>query len=352
MTSAQERGMQYFSQNNYGIFPSKNIDWFFISGIPLVAIISGLFVSAYEEYFLLVLMLDLWLLGYHHVISTYTRIGFDAKSIKEHWLLLLPLPIVVFGSVASVYHFGGAIVLGSLYLYWQWYHYTRQSEGISKSYAAKYIDKNFPHSRFNRFLFYLVPLTSFGYMVSAGPTEFLGIPIFTLHLDEEFRLILLGITLLATGIWLISGTKAFLKKHISFFYYFYMLSHFAIYLIAYTYISEINYCWLTINIWHNAQYIGFVWLFNRKKFASGVSKQHLVVSYISQPNRVFIYLGSCLVASIGIYWLVDSVISIFGGADKLALVFIVYSAINFHHYIVDSQIWKLRKPHIEKTITQ
>ena len=29
---------------------------------------------------------------------------------------------------------------------------------------------------------------------------------------------------------------------------------------------------------------------------------------------------------------------------------VIYSAINFHHYIVDSYIWKMRKPSIQKTM--
>ena len=35
-------------------------------------------------------------------------------------------------------------------------------------------------------------------------------------------------------------------------------------------------------------------------------------------------------------------------AVPMALV--IYSAINFHHYIVDSYIWKMRKPAIQKTM--
>lgn len=338
--------------SNTGIFPNIRGDALFIIAIPAIAIFSGIFVSHFPHHFMLVLMLDLWLLGYHHVISTYTRIGFDTKSFREHWMLTLPLPVAVFCSVFLLYNFGGAIVIGSVYLYWQWYHYSRQSDGIAKSYGFKCTDKSFVCSPVNRLIFYMVPFTSFIYMVSDGPSHFLNIPIFTVTLPIEVRWTLLAVSFIASLYWLIIGTKALLEKQITGFYFTYMLSHFGIYLVAYTLLSDINYSWLTINIWHNAQYIGFVWLFNRKKYLAGIDRQHLFVSYISQPNRFFIYMGSCLLISLGIYWLVDQIINLSSGKHNIAMIFIVYSAINFHHYIVDSKIWKLRKHHIQKTITE
>lgn len=350
MNSAQSSSIFAQTSRHSGIFPNINGDIFFIAGIAAIAIISGLFVSFFPDYFFAVLTLDLWLLGYHHVISTYTRIGSDLVSIKQHWLLLLPLPIMVFTAVYTVYQLGGTVLLGSMYLYWQWYHYTRQSEGIAKAYGAKCTDKLFSREPVNRLLFYIVPLCSFTYMISAGPTHFLTIPIFSFTLVPPLRWLLAIICVTAAAVWLIKAFSALKKKQISAMYFGYTLSHFCIYLVAYVVISEINHCWLTINIWHNAQYIGFVWLFNRKRFAQGIVKQHLIISYISQPNRLFIYLGSCLILSITIYWLVDIAIWQFSMNNSLMMFFIVYSAINFHHYIVDSQIWKLRKPQIQNTI--
>ncbi|MGI5308342.1 hypothetical protein [Rheinheimera sp. WS51] len=338
--------------NKTGLFPHQKADIFFILVIPALAIIVGAFVSVRPDYFLLILMLNLWLLGYHHVISTFTRIGFDTNSIKEHWKLLFPLPVFVLIAVLTIYQMGGAIILGSVYLYWQWYHYSRQSEGVAKAYSFKCADSNFARSTINRTMFYTVPFTTFFYMISGGPEYFLNIPILTISLSTELRLILMIISFSAALLWLIKGLIALAQKKISFLYYIYTLSHYSIYLTAYIFITEIDYSWLTINIWHNAQYIGFVWLFNRKKYSSGIDKKHLIISYISQPNRFFIYFGSCLILSLAVYWAVNQSINQFSGDNKIALIFIVYAAINFHHYIVDSQIWKLRKPQIKKTLTE
>ena len=213
------------STNRAGIFPTGYGELLFIAGVPAIAIVSGIFVSHFPKYFLLVLMLNLWLLGYHHVISTYTRIASNIESIKQHWILLLPLPLLVFFSVYVLYQSGGAIVLGSLYLYWQWYHYTRQSEGIAKSYGLKCHDPSFSRTSENRILFYQVPLTSFIYMLSRGQNDFLGIPIFSLELPEQSRYMLLLLSCSGSLIWLLLSVKALSQNRISVMYFCYLLSH-------------------------------------------------------------------------------------------------------------------------------
>ena len=60
-----------------GLLRSPDFDMFFIAGIPLLAIATGLLVNYNNDLFLPVLAADLWLLGYHHVVATYTRLAFD-----------------------------------------------------------------------------------------------------------------------------------------------------------------------------------------------------------------------------------------------------------------------------------
>ena len=66
----------------------------------------------------------------------------------------------------------------------------------------------------------------------------------------------------------------------------YPLSHFAVFATGYLWIGDITYGWLAINVWHNAQYILFVWLFNTRRFKDGVDPEARFLSYISQPNRL------------------------------------------------------------------
>ena len=102
-----------------------------------LALLSGLIVIARPDLFIYVLVADLWLLGYHHVISTFTRLAFDKNSFNENRALIVYLFPAVAAGVCLLAFFVGAWVITTIYLYWQWFHYTRQSWGISQVYRAK-----------------------------------------------------------------------------------------------------------------------------------------------------------------------------------------------------------------------
>ncbi|WP_345198751.1 hypothetical protein [Kistimonas scapharcae] len=339
-----------FSQQQ--LFPAIFGDYLFVYFIPLIAITCGFYAYFVPERFEWILIADLWLLGYHHVISTFTRIGFDKKSAREHWFFLVPLPLMIITVVCLIYSFTNAALIGSVYLYWQWYHYSRQSEGVAKSYGMKGQCKVFATNSGQRIAFYLVPLTTFVYMISAGHSHFLGIPIWTIIFPDSVRLALLAICFGAIIYWMINGTRALLRKEITPFYFGYVLTHFVIYTVSYVVINDINCSWLTINIWHNAQYIGFVWLFNRKRYAAGIEKDHHAISFLSQPGRLLIYLGTCLTLSTVVYFNLETIVTATTLSTGLPLALLIYATINFHHYIVDSQIWKLRKPSIQKNLLE
>ncbi len=45
--------------------------------------------------FVPILLADLWILGYHHVIATFLRLGLDAQTRATHALLWLLLPAML-----------------------------------------------------------------------------------------------------------------------------------------------------------------------------------------------------------------------------------------------------------------
>ena len=119
----------------------------------------------------------------------------------------------------------------------------------------------------------------------------------------------------------------------------YMLTHIVIFGIAYVWTSDITFGWLMIDIWHNAQYILFVWLFNNRRFANGVDAQARFLSYISQSGRMWLYLLVCLgvtgVVYLGVLRAVDWLL-----LASLSATIVLYQIVNFHHYIVDALIWR------------
>jgi hypothetical protein len=125
----------------------------------------------------------------------------------------------------------------------------------------------------------------------------------------------------------------------------YVLTHLTIFGVGYLAIDHINHGWLVLNVWHNCQYILTVWMFNQNRFKSGVDSKHRFLSYLSQRNNFPIYLGVCVLLSTVIYsallysleWI--TLVT----ATSLPLVAVAFQAINFHHYLVDAVIWKVRR---------
>jgi hypothetical protein len=337
-----------------GLLRNPQFDGFFVIGIPLIAIASGFLVTYDNDLFLPILAADLWILGYHHVISTYTRLAFDKQSFIEHRALILYLLPAVAIAVIALATLGGAWIVSTVYLYWQWWHYTRQSEGISKAYARKSSDKELGNPLILRAAFYAVPVTGILALSARSPAQFLYIPLRTLSVADIVVSAAMLVTVALLVMWLIEQVKAYRRGKLAVPYVVYVVSHFAIYYFAYIHFKEINYGWLTVNIWHNAQYILFVWLFNNRRFDGKTSDTQKFLSTISQTGKFWLYIATCLTISTLVYFLITSVLS-----DAISSAFaltatmtslIIYQTINFHHYIVDSLIWKLRKPKIQKTL--
>jgi hypothetical protein len=120
--------------------------------------------------------------------------------------------------------------------------------------------------------------------------------------------------------------------------------------VSYVAIDDITTGWLVINVWHNAQYIAFVWLFNSNQFRGGVNQQQLALSWLSQERRWPIYLLACLALTGVVYSSINASNGYFANFTLVPLVVVVYQGLNFHHYIVDSIIWKLRKRDVQSTL--
>jgi hypothetical protein len=329
---------------------SARFDRLFVLGIPLLALAVGALALGFPDYFLLILTLDLALLGYHHVISTYTRLLFDLKSARRHWALLLPLPVAVFAGVCLLAGWAGVAAITTLYMHWQWYHYTRQSEGINKAYGMKTRSVQAGGAGFNRALFYLVPAAAFLMMSARPDATFLGVEVWKLPMPQWAASAVLAAAFAGLAWWLALQWRALRAGTLGKLHFAYLCSHYAIYLVSYVAIQDITTGWLVINVWHNAQYIAFVWLFNSNQFKGGIDRQQLALSWLSQEGRWPVYLMACVALTGVVYQSIDAASGYFSSYTLMPLVVIVYQGLNFHHYIVDSLIWKLRKQEVQHSL--
>jgi hypothetical protein len=322
-----------------GWLRSREFDASFIFGAAALALTSGLLAALIPALFVPILLLDLWLLGYHHVVATYTRLCFDKKSFAEHQALVLWLPLGVVVAVMALFLAVGAWALATIYLYWQWFHYTRQSWGISNAYRRKAGGLAIPTPRLDLAAMYLLPLWGILHRSHQAPETFLGVELRVLPVPALVVDVVGVAAIVALVLWTATRIIAWRNGRLPLAHTAYIASHFLIFYVGYIGIEQINPGWLVLNVWHNAQYVLFVWLFNTNRFRSGIDPEARFLSTISQPKNAWRYFGCCLAISTLMYGAIQA-------AVPLGVVVVVYQTINFHHYVVDALIWKLRRKEV------
>src|SRR5262245_24657200 len=113
------------SQRQIGWLRGPAFDLTLILGAALLALGAGAIIVAVPETFSFILLVDLWFLGYHHVVATFTRLTFDIESFKQHKFLIVWVPIILVAVLVPLVLAIGPWILATMYLYWQWFHYTR-----------------------------------------------------------------------------------------------------------------------------------------------------------------------------------------------------------------------------------
>ena len=317
-------------------------DLSYVVGLAAVAILSGWFVVANPKLFPAIFVINAWLLGYHHVISTFTRLTFDTESLREHRFLVTWMPLIVLTCVAAACLLFGAWILTTTYLYWQWWHYTRQSYGVSRIYQRK---AGVPDDLIYKLVIYALPAWGILHRSYQAPEKFLFLEVKVIPVPLWLVTLAGAATLVVVAWWVAHTVKAWLEGNFSISHTLYLCSHLMVFGAGYLWIDNINHGWLVLNIWHNSQYILTVWMFNNNRFKNGIDRKHHLLSYISQSSHLPMYFAVCLLLSTGIYaglrysldWLALLT------ATSVPLMAIVFQTVNFHHYLVDAFIWKVRR---------
>jgi len=331
---------------------SSRFDLSFIIGVAVAALASGALVVVWPNLFFVVLMLDLWLLGYHHVVSTFTRLAFDSESFREHRFLVLGLPWLVIAATALAAYVVGPWALATTYLYWQWFHYTRQSYGIMRMYSRKVGTLTSADDTVNLWFLYMLPFLGIVFRSFQSPTAFLGLPIKCIPIPSSLLWMTAGGTAITTVWWLAHQLISWRRGTMPNVLVMYLLSHAAVFSVGYLLIDSIDHGWLVINIWHNAQYILIVWLYNTNRFKRGFDPDHPFLSVLSQarPLNAVTYFLTCLFISTIAYQVIIYTTDVSGVEAVVPMALILYQTINFHHYIVDGLIWKVRKKKLQSTM--
>jgi hypothetical protein len=337
------------NRHRAGWLRSVSFDSTYIVGIAALAVVSGLAVVSNPALFTTVFLLNAWLLGYHHVVSTFTRLTFDSDSLKEHRFLVTWLPLIVLAAVVVACFALGTWILTTVYLYWQWWHYTRQSYGVSRIYQRK---AGLNNDLLNKLVIYALPVWGILHRSSQAPEQFLFTEVRVIPVPLWLVAVAGSLTLLVLGWWVAQTIRDWFLGSVSVAHTLYLCSHVLIFGVGYLAIDNINHGWLVLTIWHNCQYIMTVWMFNNNRFKGVADQKHRFLSSISQRNRVFTYLAVCLLLSTVTYGLLKYSLGwiALATATSLPLFTVAFQAINFHHYVVDAVIWKVRRKPIQQNL--
>lgn len=320
---------------------SRRFDLCLVAGTAALGIAAG--VAAVTERAVIVPLIaaDLWLLAYPHVVATYTRLCFDRASLRQHLGLVTWLPVVVLLATLALAGAFGAWILTSTYFYWQWWHYTRQSWGIAQIYRRKAGADAAGPDRLYRAAFFLLPLWGVVARSAGGDTRFIGVPLRVIPVAEPVVTITAAAAVVALAAWTATRVAAWVRGELAVAHTLYVASHVAVFAVGYLVIPGITGGWLVMNVWHNAQYLLFVWHFNNKRFAGGVDPSAVSLSTLCQTRNAWRYALACVALSTAAY----------GGLETFGFATVaVAQAINFHHYVVDGVIWKVRARPIRETL--
>ncbi|SDM99898.1 hypothetical protein [Polaromonas sp. JS666] len=326
--------------------------WFdrlFLFGTVGIALVLGALAMISPAMFLAVVLVDVWLFASPHVIATYTRIGFDKAHVKKHWFLIFGLPPIVLVGVTMValaYELGG---LFTLYFIAQTYHVTRQSFGIARAYRRADPQATGP-DRLSESLIYLFPLWGLMHRCTTAPEFFYSYPIYLPAVDAALADATGIVAVLAAAWWAYRQIRLALAGRLNARHSLFVASHLLVISVAYLWVTDITSGWLVVNIWHNLQYLLFVWLQNVRRDAQrpGAACERSIhgqdLERLTRPLRsAGKYLALCLVVGAAMY----QALSVAGQQLVwlgLPTVFILHFTVNFHHYLVDGVIWKRPKP--------
>ena len=222
--------------------------------------------------------------------------------MRQHWFLLFGLPPLVLAAVMAMVLGVGAWLVVTIYFYWQWFHYARQSYGISRAYRHA-AGGSLPEPEWLSAAVIYLPAT-WG-ILSRSAQNAVVVPRLAAVSDPGAgaagghccdRLHRSRNRLVVDSAVRRPGAAAMPMAHTL-----YVLSHVAIFYVGYVAIDDVTTGWLVANIWHNAQYILFVWLFNNRRFEGRSQPQARFLSLISQRRNVFVYVGVCLAISSLVY---------------------------------------------------
>lgn len=321
-----------------GLLRGPGFDSVFIGGSAGLAIGVGFALGLQPGLFGVIVLPYLWLLGYPHLMATFTRTAFDRESRRQYRRVNVELFVAILALCAALATGVGTIALVTIYLYWQWFHFTRQSWGVSRFYARKggFVDRD---ERLTRAVIYAVPIFGILHRSWQAPETYLGARLWVIPVPDLVLLAAGIATLMLVAAWSLRQVQALREGSASLAHSAYVASHVVMFTVGYVLIDSIDHGWLALSIWHTLQYLLFVWMFQVNRFKGGIDPARPLLSSISQKGRGWRFYLNCAGLAAVVVAAINLALSSLAWL-ALPLTLVVYSAINFHHYTLDALVWR------------
>jgi hypothetical protein len=323
-----------------GWLRNPDFDTLLICGLTALALAAGLLIALQPIALPLVLLADNWLLGYPHVIATFTRIAPDRAAMRTHRFTLFVLPILVVAATAALAIGVGITLVATIYFYWQWYHTVRQSWGISQLYRRKAKGRVLESPHFAEALFVLVPLWGLLHRLTKAPDHFLypNLPIWVPPVPVAVADAVGIIACAGLAVWFLARVREFARGELPLLHTLFSASHYVVFIVGYIVMDDVSGGWVVTNIWHTGQYLMLVWLFNENAVGAGEGGWF---RRITGGNRAVPYFLLCFLVAFAVYMGINR--SFAWGPSALVLAIIANQTLNFHHFITDALIWRSRR---------
>jgi hypothetical protein len=328
-----------------GWLKDRPFDLTLIAGITALACGMGGAVAFVPSLFIPLLAFHTWCFGFDHVISTFTKLAGIPEDRRRNRFLIYALPPIVLAGTLAIGQSAGVGVLNTGYFLFQWFHTTRQSWGVAQHYRRAAGGLAWDPRWLSEVTLWSLPVVGMLHRCHQQPGKFLWMD---LHLPRVPAVVVviagaLALALLVVFCW--TRWRAFRRGELSLPHTLYLCSHHLVFALAYLAIDDLHAGWLLVNVWHNVQYLAYVWMHNRARFDGRVRSDARILTWLCQPGplRALLYFAACLVISTPLF------AAVYAAGDRLdvwldgrviSISLVIALAFNFHHYIVDGVIWK------------
>jgi hypothetical protein len=332
-------------RRTHGWLSDAPFDLTLIVGVTALACAMGGAAALAPPLFLPLLALHTWCFGFDHVVATFTKLAGAPEDRRRNRLLLYLLPPLVLAATVALGQSAGVGALNTGYFLFQWFHTTRQSWGIAQHYRRAAGGMPGDPRWLSEVTLWALPVVGILQRCRQQPRQFLWME---LHLPPVPGAAVAAAGVIAAGLLALfawTRWRAYRRGELALPHTLFLVSHFVVFAVGYLAIDDLHAGWLLVNVWHNVQYLAYVWLHNRQRFAAGVRRDAPVLSWLCQPGakRAVGYFGGCLAVSTplfaGLYALGDR-LDLWLDGRFVSISLVIALGVNFHHYIVDGVIWK------------